>query len=513
MKIYTFPVRVAGTNIFVSHINDMQTAITYLSRELTNGIGTESDPKVFKVSAAADGYASLNIPAATATPTAPASGDLWNDAGNLKFYNGSATKTVTYSDHTHSISDVSSLQSSLDLKAALASPTFTGTVTAPIIESGRLNLDYGDFGGTVKAIRWRTTAQSAGTAPLGAGLYQANNNTLYIQAGTANSIIFRDYNTGLGANVATLSTGTTPTFTVNTGSFTTLSATSINATTTLTQNNVAVSLSGHTHAEYAPLASPTFTGTVTLPTTTTKFGTTAGVLKAAVTTGNLSVGTVGLAAASGEVSGTLPIANGGTGQTTATAATNALLPSQTSNSGKYLTTDGTNTSWATVSAGGATNLDGLSDVAITAAATGDMLLYTGSNFVDVEALGAITLIIGDGVNTISTGYQDVSFICPFACDVTHWAAVSVGGTSAQTGVIQFKVVKSTLTDYPTATNIGYVLGGASSTVGWSSTAAKSGTAVTAVTATIAQNDILRVDVSSVTSLKLVAIHLRTRRTA
>jgi hypothetical protein len=47
----------------------------------------------------------------------------------------------------------------------------------------------------------------------------------------------------------------------------------------------------------------------------------------------------------------LPVANGGTGGTTATAGFNALAPSQTSNSGKYLTTDGTNASWATVSGG------------------------------------------------------------------------------------------------------------------------------------------------------------------
>ena len=44
----------------------------------------------------------------------------------------------------------------------------------------------------------------------------------------------------------------------------------------------------------------------------------------------------------------LPIANGGTGETTANTAFNALAPSQTANSGKYLTTDGTNTSWASV---------------------------------------------------------------------------------------------------------------------------------------------------------------------
>ena len=55
------------------------------------------------------------------------------------------------------------------------------------------------------------------------------------------------------------------------------------------------------------------------------------------------------------LSGTaLPIANGGTGQTSATAAFDALAPSQTSNSGKYLTTNGTTTSWATVSGSGAT---------------------------------------------------------------------------------------------------------------------------------------------------------------
>jgi hypothetical protein len=54
-----------------------------------------------------------------------------------------------------------------------------------------------------------------------------------------------------------------------------------------------------------------------------------------------------IALATAAVSGTLPIANGGTGQSTANAALNALLPTQTSNSGKVLTSDGANTSWAT----------------------------------------------------------------------------------------------------------------------------------------------------------------------
>jgi len=47
----------------------------------------------------------------------------------------------------------------------------------------------------------------------------------------------------------------------------------------------------------------------------------------------------------GNVSGTVALANGGTGQTTANAAFNALAPSQTGNTGKILSTNGTDTSW------------------------------------------------------------------------------------------------------------------------------------------------------------------------
>lgn len=52
------------------------------------------------------------------------------------------------------------------------------------------------------------------------------------------------------------------------------------------------------------------------------------------------------------VTGTVAVANGGTGQVTAQAARNALLPAQATNSGKYLTTDGTDVSWAAVAGGG-----------------------------------------------------------------------------------------------------------------------------------------------------------------
>ncbi len=59
--------------------------------------------------------------------------------------------------------------------------------------------------------------------------------------------------------------------------------------------------------------------------------------------------------ASNITSGTLAITRGGTGQNTANAALNALLPSQTSNSDKYLGTDGSNTSWSLPPSGNVDN--------------------------------------------------------------------------------------------------------------------------------------------------------------
>ena len=86
------------------------------------------------------------------------------------------------------------------------------------------------------------------------------------------------------------------------------------------------------------------------------------------------------------ISGTVPIANGGTGQTTANAAINALLPSQASQSGKVLSTNGTDTSW--IAAGG----------------TGTVTSVTGTAPVSV-ATGTTTPVISmAAANTTTNGY-------------------------------------------------------------------------------------------------------------
>lgn len=103
------------------------------------------------------------------------------------------------------------------------------------------------------------------------------------------------------------------------------------------------------------------------------------------------------------LTGTIDIANGGTGQTTANAAFNALVPSQTGNTGKYLTTNGTNTSWATVSGGSGT----VTSVDLTASTgisvSGGPITTSGSITVTNTAPDQVVVLnSGTGISTSGT---------------------------------------------------------------------------------------------------------------
>jgi len=98
---------------------------------------------------------------------------------------------------------------------------------------------------------------------------------------------------------------------------------------------------------------------------------------------------------SANVSGTVAIANGGTGQTTSNDALNALLPSQTGNAQKILRTNGTSAEWTT-------------NVALTSAVIGSFSGggYSG-NSQDNQATGA-SIILPPGkwsvqINVLATG--------------------------------------------------------------------------------------------------------------
>ena len=153
-----------------------------------------------------------------------------------------------------------------------------------------------------------------------------------------------------------------------------------------------------------------------------------------VTSIAVSGGTTGLTTSGGPITasgtitlaGTLGITNGGTGATTANDAINALLPSQTANSGKMLTTNGTNVSWTAVGGSGTVTsvaqsfTGGLISVAgspITASGTlaltvagtsGGIPYFSGaSTWASSAALAANALMVGGGAgsapSTVTTG--------------------------------------------------------------------------------------------------------------
>ena len=70
-------------------------------------------------------------------------------------------------------------------------------------------------------------------------------------------------------------------------------------------------------------------------------------LKNGLVVSSLSTAGIVTTDSSGNISAVavVPVANGGTGQTTVGNALNALLPLQTGNENKYLQTNGTTTQW------------------------------------------------------------------------------------------------------------------------------------------------------------------------
>jgi len=149
-----------------------------------------------------------------------------------------------------------------------------------------------------------------------------------------------------GAGTTSIS-GTYPNFTITSNDAFTGTVTSVTGTSPVASSGgttPAISLAASYGDTQNPYASKTANFVLAAPNGSAGVPTFRAVVAADIPT--LNQNTTGTAS---NVTGTVAIANGGTGQTSATAAFDALAPSQTSNSGKYLTTNGTTTSWGTVS--------------------------------------------------------------------------------------------------------------------------------------------------------------------
>jgi hypothetical protein len=225
----------------------------------------------------------------------------------------------------------SAIQTQMDAKAPLASPTFTGTVSAATLTlSGDLTVN-----GTTTTI---------------------NSTTLAVD----------DKNIVLG-DVTTPSDAT-----ADGGGITLKGATDktlnwIDATDAWTSSENFNLVSGKVYE---------IAGTSVLSGSTLGSGVTGSSLT--------SVGTI----TSGTWTGTaIAVANGGTGATTASTAAAALLPAQATNSGKYLTTDGSGTlSWGTVSGYSAPTL-------------GSTSVASGATVTTIAGLTLTAPIITNSINT------------------------------------------------------------------------------------------------------------------
>jgi len=101
------------------------------------------------------------------------------------------------------------------------------------------------------------------------------------------------------------------------------------------------------------------------------------------------------------LTGTVPVANGGTGASTASDGLNALLPSQTSNTGKVLTTDGTNATWATNGTGTVTSVAATAGTGISV--TGSPITTSGTlNITNTAPDQTVVLTAGTGISTTGT---------------------------------------------------------------------------------------------------------------
>lgn len=136
------------------------------------------------------------------------------------------------------------------------------------------------------------------------------------------------------------------------------------------------------------------------------------------------------------LTGIVPIANGGTGQSTANTALNALLPSQATHAGQVLSTDGTNTSWmavggtGTVTSVSVVSANGLAGTvanptttpAITLSTTITGILQGNGTAISAATTGNLTDVGTDGI-VITSGTGAVlgagTSISQHVADTTH----------------------------------------------------------------------------------------------
>ena len=194
---------------------------------------------------------------------------------------------------------------------------------------------------------------------------------------------------------------TTPNLTLSLGAIT---PTSVTASGTISASNFSGSISG------------TSTGTNTGDQTITLTGDVTGSGTGSFAT---TLSTVG-------------IAKGGTGQTTANAAFNALAPSQAGNSGKLLYTNGTDTSWvAFTGVGSVTSVSGTNGVTVSTPTTTPVIGLGAITPTSIAASGTVT---GSNISGTASGTNTGDQTISLSGDVTGTGTGGITAVLANTTV-------------------------------------------------------------------------------
>lgn len=154
----------------------------------------------------------------------------------------------------------------------------------------------------------------------------------------------------------------------------------------------------------------------------------------------------------------LGLTYGGTGASTQAGAANAILPSQSTNAGKYLTTDGANASWATVTSGTVTSVSAsttsapfLSASVTNASTTPAISLSYSGTALPIANGGTGGTTASAGINNLmpSQATQAGKFLSTNGTDL-FWTNVSgaAGGTvtSVSTDTVSAPFMSATVTN-------------------------------------------------------------------
>jgi hypothetical protein len=484
---------VTGTNLSGVNTGDQTIA---LSGDIT-GSGTGS----FATSLSTTGVTANTYGSATTVPQfiVDSKGRITNVVNVPIVSGGIGTVTSFSANGTQGITTFvtnSSTTPNLTIGLGAITPTSvasTGTITGSNLSGVNTGNQTITLTGDVLGSGTGTFATTLSTTGVIAGVYSNPNITVdshgriisatngTVGSGTVTSVSVTSAN---GVSGSVLNPTTTPAITLVLGAIT---PTSVSATGTVTGSNLSGSSSGTNTGDQTITLSGDVTGTGTgsFATSLSTTGVTANTYGSATTvpvftvdskgritnvnsisitagTGTVtsvsgSGGATGLSLTGGPITttgtltigGTLAIANGGTGQTTASGAINALMPTQTGNSGRFLTTNGSAVSWATIAGGGtvtSVGISGANGISVTSSpitTSGTIALSLGA--ITPTSVAAVGTISGSNFSGTSSGTNTGDQTITLLGDVTGGGVGSFTTALSTTGVVAGTYTLSTIT--------------------------------------------------------------------